>query len=327
MALRLTAALQGMGQQGEVHGLRRLSGGANMETWSFDWQSGEAKEPLILRRLPSGGTSDEGDAHKLDIETEAKVIGAAVKHGVAAPKVRLVLNETNDLGKGFVMSRERGEALPNRLLVDAQYAAAREKLAFQCGAELGKIQQVPLDALPAGLPDNSGDAMLKRLRAMIDQYGAASPVHEVAFKWLQDNAPASTQKVLVHGDFRMGNILVDEQGLVAVLDWEMAYIGHPAADIGLMCANVWRFGSPLPVGGFGVYEDLLSGYESVTGTRPTMEEIRYWQVVTTLGWGLVCLMMQDMYRSGKDRSLERAAIGRRVSESEIDLMLMMEGNL
>ena len=104
--------------------------------------------------------------------------------------------------------------------------------------------------------------------------------------------------------------------LVAVLDWELTHIGYPAEDLGYICGNVWRFGRiDKPVGGFGEYEDLLEGYRSVSGSAPSLEELRYWEVYCALNWGLVCLTMIQMYRSGQDRSLERAAVGRREAES------------
>jgi aminoglycoside phosphotransferase (APT) family kinase protein len=103
------------------------------------------------------------------------------------------------------------------------------------------------------------------------------------------------------------------------------HLGDPLQDLGYITANVWRFGSPQPVGGFGEYADLLAGYESVTGSTPAMKDIVYWQVHAALSWGMVCLIMLEMYRSGQDSSLERAAVGRRLSEAEIDLLLLREG--
>jgi aminoglycoside phosphotransferase (APT) family kinase protein len=120
---------------------------------------------------------------------------------------------------------------------------------------------------------------------------------------------------------------VDENGLVAVLDWELAHLGDPVQDLGYICANVWRFGAAPPVGGFGEYADLLAGYASVTGAAPPLQDIRYWQVHAALSWGMVCLLMLEMYRSGRDASLERAAVGRRLSEAEIDLLVLLEGDI
>jgi len=161
----------------------------------------------------------------------------------------------------------------------------------------------------------------------LDTHGNVSPVLQLALNWLRKHARHEPRRTLVHGDFRMGNLLVDEQGLVAVLDWELAHLGDPVQDLGYLCANVWRFGASQPVGGFGSYEDLLAGYASVTGHVPSMPEIHYWQVHAALSWGMVCLLMLHLYRSGQDASLERAAVGRRLSEAEIDVLVLLEGEL
>lgn len=309
-----------------IDGLTRLSGGANMETWSFDWVKVSGIEPLILRRSP-GETQDFDHAvGELTLEHEAALIDVASRYGVPVPVVRLVLRPEHALGQGYIMSRERGEALPFRLLADDCYRDARERLAFQCGQTLGRIHKIPLEALPVGLSDHSGELLFKRAQDMLDAHGNLSPVLQLGLNWLRDRPRRESPRTLVHGDFRNGNLLVDEDGLVAVLDWELAHLGNPVQDLGYLCANVWRFGSAKPVGGFGDYADLLAGYKCVTGIAPPLADIHYWQVHAALSWGMVCLRMLEMYRNGEDSSLERAAVGRRLSEAEIDLLLLMEGD-
>lgn len=333
MADRLLCALVSEGDEGgeeSVHivGLQRLSGGANMETWSFDRQMPGATEPLILRRIPGGAAArnrSDTVAGELSLADEAALLDIAGEHGVPVPVVRRVLQAEHALGEGYIMSREPGEALPFRLLADDRYKTAREHLAFQCGQTLGRIHQIPLQSLPVGLPDHSGTAIFERAQTLLDTHGNVSPVLQLGLNWLRDNARSAPSRTLVHGDYRNGNLLVDEQGLVAVLDWELAHLGDPLQDLGYISANVWRFGSPQPVGGFGEYADLLAGYESVTGIAPAMQDIYYWQVHAALSWGMVCLIMLEMYRSGQDPGLERAAVGRRLSEAEIDLLLLLEG--
>ena len=330
MAKRLLGALAGvsMGAKNspaEIAGLRRLSGGANMETWSFDLVGAQGREPLILRRLPHSATAAGNAVGELGLAQEAQLVQVAGGHGVAVPRVRLVLSPEQALGQGYIMSREEGEALPFRLLADELYRAARDKLAYQCGQALGQIHQIPLAALPPGLPDHSGERLFERAQTLLDSHGNGSPVMQLGLNWLRDNPRLDPRRTLVHGDFRNGNLLVDDKGLVAVLDWELAHLGDPVQDLGYLCGNVWRFGSPRPVGGFGEYEDLLAGYSSVTGQEIAMTDIHYWQVHTALAWGTVCLVMLEMYRSGQDPSLERAAVGRRLSEAEIDLLLLLDG--
>ena len=330
MADCLQAALLGVEQTAlangaSIKGLARLSGGANMETWSFDWVWSAETEPLILRRLPGQTRDVENAVGELTLKDEAALIDIAGRYGVPVPVVRLVLRPEHALGQGYIMSRERGEALPFRLLADDCYRDARERLAFQCGQTLGRIHKIPLESLPEGLSDHSGVLLFQRAQELLDTHGNLSPVLQLGLNWLRDRPRREPLRTLVHGDFRNGNLLVDEDGLVAVLDWELAHLGDPVQDLGYICANVWRFGSPKPVGGFGDYADLLAGYESVTGIAPVMADIHYWQVHAALSWGMVCLRMLEMYRSGEDSSLERAAVGRRLSEAEIDLLLLMEG--
>lgn len=368
MAGRLLAALADGSPGGDgdsdsgkarIVGLRRLSGGANMETWAFDREHSGVIEPLILRRLPGApatASSNPGAAAgnaaqefsnsasdsvadravgELSLADEAALLVVAGQCGVPVPTVRKVLHAEHALGQGYIMSRERGEALPFRLLADERYRNAREQLAYQCGQTLARIHQIPLAALPGNLPDHSGEVLFQRAQALLDSYGNVSPVLQLGLNWLRDNQPGyprehqrrAARRTLVHGDFRNGNLLVDEHGLVAVLDWELAHIGDPVQDLGYITANVWRFGAAKPVGGFGEYADLLAGYASVCGEAPSVADIHYWQVHAALSWGMVCLLMLQMYRSGQDASLERAAIGRRLSEAEIDLLLLLEEEL
>jgi len=326
MSEQLVAALA-PGNPAGVENLTRLSGGANMETWSFDLSVEGCLEPLILRRLPGGAQAAGQEVSELDLATEVELLKVAGQHKIAVPIVRHVLAPEYGLGEGYIMSRERGEALPSRLLADPRYQNARQKLAFQCGVSLGRIHQIPLSQLPDGLPDHRGELLVQHYQSELDELANPSPVLQLGLNWLRDNPRTQPRSALVHGDFRNGNLLVDEEGLVAVLDWELAHLGDPVQDLGYITGNVWRFGAEPPVGGFGQYEDLLEGYQSVTGQAPSMADIHYWQVHTALSWGTVCLKMLDMYRSGRDPSLERAAIGRRLSEAEVDLLLLLDGEL
>ena len=129
--------------------------------------------------------------------------------------------------------------------------------------------------------------------------------------------------MLVHGDFRNGNLIVGEQGLVAVLDWELAHLGDPMEDLGWLCVNTWRFGNPeQPVGGFGKLEELFAAYEAAGG-RADAQRVFWWQVLGTLKWGIVCEAMAQTWLSGDERDVEKAAIGRRASEAEIDLLALL----
>src|SRR5690606_35893920 len=139
----------------------------------------------------------------------------------------------------------------------------------------------------------------------------------------ENRPPASGRRTVVHGDFRNGNLMIDENGVTGVLDWELTHLGDPAEDLGWLCVKAWRFGSPHPVGGFGPREDLLAGYAAAGGTPPTPEELRWWEVFGTLRWTILCRLQAERFLSGADRSIEYAVLGRRVCEQEFDLLLAL----
>lgn len=307
-----------------IEGLRRLSGGASQETWSFDALTGADPIPLILRRRPGGlsGPSESGMA--LELPTEAKLLELAAKLGVPVPEVRLVLSPDDGLGSGYVMQRLLGETIPRRILRDDAFAEARPKLARQCGEILARIHAAPADALPE-LPVAAAPEQIAQYRALYDAYDHPHPVFDLALRWLEDRAREPERIAWVHGDFRNGNLLVDADGVRGVLDWELSHRGDPMEDLGWICVNSWRFGAiDHPVGGFGSREELFAGYEAAGGGAVDPERVRYWEVLGTLKWGIMCMTMYAIYKSGGDTSVERAAIGRRSSETEIDLLELLE---
>jgi aminoglycoside phosphotransferase (APT) family kinase protein len=129
----------------------------------------------------------------------------------------------------------------------------------------------------------------------------------------------------VHGDFRLGNVIVGTDGLAAVIDWELAHLGDPMEDLGWLCTKAWRFGSPHPVAGLGQYRELMDAYEEASGVAVDPDELLWWEVVGTLKWGIMCIGQANAHTSGVARSHELAAIGRRVCENEHDLFLALEG--
>lgn len=314
--------------EGRVVALKRLSGGANMETWSFDYaDTAQVVHPLILRRQPgvAAGESTDFGVSALSLETEAALLEAVAAAGVSVPNVVSVIAAQKPLGPAYIMSRELGDALPQRLFTDPQYAAILPEIPFQAGAVLAQIHQVPLVSLPPAMPKLPLSRRLDDFQMLIDRYGSSSPIHQIALDYLRAQEMSCAAPTLVHGDFRNGNLLIDVHGLSSVLDWELSHIGDPIEDLGYFCANVWRFGRyEKPAGGFGSIADLLAGYASVAGTAPSVEELRYWELFAALNWGVITLTMLDMYRSGHDASLERAAVGRRMSESEIDILLLLD---
>jgi aminoglycoside phosphotransferase (APT) family kinase protein len=159
-------------------------------------------------------------------------------------------------------------------------------------------------------------------RATLDALGVPSPTFEWAFRRLGASRPAPSPPAIVHGDFRLGNLMISPSGISAVLDWELVHAGDPLEDLGWVCTRTWRFGQAKPVGGLGDYGELLDAYEKASGRRVDLETLRWWEAFGSLKWGVICMMQTARHFAGKT-SVELATIGRRVAEVEWDLLDVM----
>ncbi|MBI1249931.1 MAG: phosphotransferase [Alphaproteobacteria bacterium] len=308
---------------GPLRDVKRLSGGASQETWSFD----VGAQGFILRRAPNG-VPHEASAQAIGLATEAAVIETVRKAGAPAPEVVHVCTERDGLGAAYIMRRLAGETIARKILRDDAFAHARKVLPGQCGAALQKIHATDKQTLP-DLPVMTAPGMLDRYEEIYRSFNSPRPIFDFAIAELRRRMPEPVAPVLVHGDFRLGNLMIDETGLVAALDWEITHFGDPAEDLSWICMPSWRFGGvDKPVGGFGAVEDLLAGYHAAGGDpRIDADRVRFWTMFGSLRWGVMCMTMYRVFESGMDRSVERAAIGRRSSETELDLMLMFAGKL
>jgi aminoglycoside phosphotransferase (APT) family kinase protein len=311
----------------EIHDLVRLSGGASRESWSFDavhdggvdgsGVDGKSVEQLILRRAPAAISDAIGPTMML----EAAAMREAARVGVPSPEVLFATADKEPLvGSCIVMRRIAGETIARRILRDEAYAEVRPKLAAQCGEILGALHTMD----PAALPPMVDGYPLDGLRALLDDSGVASPMLELALRWLELNQPAATRKVVVHGDFRNGNLVVSPVGVQAALDWELVHLGDPMEDLGWLCTRAWRFGGAGPVGGFGDYDDLFAAYEKASGQPVDPKVVKWWELLGTVKWGVICIVQANRHLVGGQRSVELAAIGRRLAEQEYDCLNLLE---
>lgn len=305
----------------DIANLSRLTGGASQETWKFD-VVGDAAIPFILRRSPFEGAHN---SQAIGQKVEAKLMVLAREHHVQIPHVRYVCGANDGLGEAFIMDFVAGETVARKILRDDQYKCARDLLANQSGAALARIHQLLVTPLQKDLPTSNGLDQLAQYETIYRGFHVNRPVIELAISWLKATAPKPVEPCLVHGDFRNGNLIVGPEGLRAVLDWELAHIGDPREDLGWICVNSWRFGvSRKLVGGFGDLGDFLTAYEAGGGAHYEACDIKWFQALGSLKWGIMCLMMYHAFQTGADKSVERAMIGRRTSEAEFDLLNLME---
>ena len=291
--------------------IQRLSAGATSRIWSFDLP-GHSPTGYILRVAAPG-------ANRVPVTTEAAAMEAARAVQVPVPVILHASDSADPFGSPYMlMERVEGETLARHVLRDEEYGPARKVFAEQSGRILGRLRGAPTDAVP-GL---AHEVQIDRWEEIFRLLDTAVPTFEWAFRYLRTNQPdtAASIATLVHGDFRLGNMIIGPEGIRAVLDWEIVHLGDPLEDLGWLCARPWRFRGPNPVGGMGEYDDLLGAYSDECGVEVDREELRWWEVFATLRWGVICLLQASRHLVGGDRSVELATIGRRVAETELDLL-------
>jgi aminoglycoside phosphotransferase (APT) family kinase protein len=309
-----------LGSDVTVCDLRVLTGGASRITYAFEAVSGHDRRRLILRTAPA---VDEDYFASMELEAAAQA--AAAEAGAPVPHVLVASDSVAALGSAFLICDEiAGETIVRKIQrrLDAPANRGdRARLLNQCAEALAAIHRARPDA--PGLAEHD---QLAQYRQRVDDMGDTTATFEFAFRWLELNRPALSEPRLVHGDFRMGNLIIDGATLAAVLDWEVVHIGEIYEDLAWFCIRAWRFGAPAEraAGGLGTIEDFLVAYEAAAGTHIDRQALRWWLVLATLRWGVICRYQAERHLSGQTRSVELAAIGRRVCETEWDLLDLLQ---
>jgi len=300
-----------LGREVEVSEPVLLAGGASKEAWSVD----AGGERLLVRRA-AGSTIHR---HTLSLADEFATIEAAFEAGVKVPRPYGYLPDLEGR-EAFVMERLDGDTIGRRIVRKDELAAARAVLPVQMADELAKIHAIP----PARVPFLA-EAQLERMIDELDEVGEPHPAIELGLWWLRENRPPARTPVVTHGDYRIGNLVVREDGLGGVLDWEFAHLDDPVRDMAFALVRAWRFGVPEKrLGGVGPVEPYLERYNDLTGFDVQPFELDYWELAGNVGWAIGCLTQMQRHLTGQDRSVELATLGRLGAEVEYEIVNLLE---
>jgi len=255
---------------------------------------------------------------------EAQILGLAAAAGVPVPRVLAVTDELPRLKRpAMIVTRVAGETVPRRILRQLTDANAGHHLASACGRALAAIHHIATDQLPLDLPAPSPDDFLATQTAILDALPHPRPAVRYAIAWLQDHQPPMPESVLVHGDFRNGNLVVNGGELAAVLDWELTHRSHPMEDVAWFCLRTWRFGNDqAEAGGFGLRDSLVDAYEEAGGTFD-LAGFTWWSIARSVWWANGLASQGAAFSQGLTDSIVLAASGRRVPELEFDLLTLI----
>jgi aminoglycoside phosphotransferase (APT) family kinase protein len=305
---------EAVGDPGELS-LAPIEGGASRETFLVE----AADRRFVLRRDPAAGMSFTPLA--LEREVIERAAGAGVP--VALPLVDEPAGGRLG-GAAYLMEFVEGTSVAPRILRRDEYAIARKRLPAQLGEALARVHSVDPGGI-GGLAGGERDPALEACElweGALEEIGEPLPAVEAGLRWLRLHRPPPPERItLVHGDFRLGNLIVDAEGLAAVIDWELCHAGDPAEDVGWLCIRSWRFGNDaLPVAGLGELAPFLDAYEAAGGTRPDPARLRWWEAMGNVKWAVICARQAHDHLTGARPSAELASLGRRICEPEWDLL-------
>ena len=321
--------VEASGRPAAVQGMQPLAGGASRETWLVDLSLDGERTALVLRL--DTATTMNPDA--LERAEEFRLLKAAHEAGVTCPRPFWLGTDPAVLGAPFfLMEYVPGESIGPRVVRKPALAEARRQLPAQLAREIALIHELAPDRPElAFLPRPAADTTpaqhtvesLRRSLAALDVY---NPALTAGLRWLEKNQPPAPALHVLHGDFRIGNLIVDgKKGLAAVIDWEFAHLGDPDEDLAWPLVRDWRFGNDgLRLGGIGDAEPFLEAYEQKSGRIVEREAIRYWEIMGNMKWAVTCLVQAERHLSGEDPSVELASLGRRSAEMEAELLRLIE---
>jgi len=330
LAERIAAfAAERVGAEVQVENLQRMTGGASRELWSLDATWDGQRRALVLRRDPPGRVGDSSDRG-----LEAALLRAAGEAGVPVPHVHWSCDDPAVLDSGFfIMDRIEGETIPRRLLRDDAYADARRVMTGQLGSILARIHSLdPQRPELAGLErlgsEQGGGSPRDEVRRIGEGVRLLAlephPVLDLAERWLLERAPEASRRGVVHGDYRIGNVIFGPDGVRSILDWELAHLGDPVEDLGWLCTKTWRFGGAQPVGGIGTREALIEAYEKAGGDPVDPQALAWWEACANFKVALVWISQSRVFLDGRVASVELASLGRRTAEPEAELLRILE---
>lgn len=304
--------------------LKLLAGGASQQAWRVEVSTPGGPLALIVRRDLGGRMF----ANALGRADEYAVIELAHRAGVPVPRPYAYLPDL--AGKpAFVMACLKGETIGRRIVREPALADARRVLAAQMGPALAAIHAVPVAAtafLPGPAPGEGAAAYtLRMLEEELAAIAEPYPALELGLAWLRAHPPREMPPVLCHGDYRVGNVVVDETGLVGVLDWEFAHRGHPGEDLTFGAIRAWRFGVVgKRYGGVGEVADFLAAYNAARGTAFSERELYWFEVASNLKWAIATVTQARRHLSGQEPSLELASLGRMTAEIELEILSLID---
>ncbi len=286
-----------------VRDVRKGSYGASMETFYLTaaWKEGdrEVTREMVLRRTPEAGLLES------DREREYRILRALEGTPVPVPKTYGFSDDPAVLERPFfIMEKKEGFVTPSFQRFGGGNEALREQMSKEVVRTLAEIHKVDwrkqgLDFL--GVPSEGTGYAAQEVAAWKGVLDKAllvpEPILTLALQWLEENLPSRTHTTLLHGDYKIDNILYGQEKVEAVLDWEMANLGDPLEDVGWFCMKYYEVDGLL--NGIIERQAFLDLYEELSGIPVDPESLRFWEVLADVKMAAITLTGVRGYVEGR----------------------------
>jgi aminoglycoside phosphotransferase (APT) family kinase protein len=278
-----------------------ISGGRSNLTYKLTDACGQS---CVLRRPPLGQILES--AH--DMGREFRILRAIGQTDVPVPVALGLCTDPTVTGAPFyLMSYVDGAVLQGPGDAEALSAADRGRLGCEVVDNLVRLHRLDPDRVGLGDLGRKEDYIARQLRRWAKQWASSQqrelPLMDAVHQSLARAIPTQRGATIVHGDYRLGNMLTKGAHVLAVLDWELCTLGDPLADVGYLLNN-WvapgepliAAGSPTGAGGFGSRDEITSRYAAATGFDLT--DINYYRAFSYWRLAVISEGIYARYRHG-----------------------------
>lgn len=288
----------------DIH-IHKLSGGAIQENWAI--ASSEQDWAIVLRK-----NADTVVDASSDRAQEYQLLRRLFEFGIQVPEPLYFSAKDNFLNSDFFMMQKISGVTEGHKLVRLKQPELQKKIVQDIGRHLARIHQIQHDQelekiLPYPDSKNYLTNLIQQLTQQLENLKRARPIVEFALQWMQKHQPSVDEIVLVHGDYRTGNLMIEDDHISGILDWEFTHWGDRREDIGWFTAKCWRFGQNQALaGGIGDYEDFMRAYAEENDIYIPEFEMKFWHVLAHVRWAIVAMQQSDRNLNHFPYSLELA---------------------
>ena len=287
--------------------IKKLSGGAIQENWEISGQRNHADYDIVLRK--NAETSVDASS---DRKQEYDLLHRLYELKVCVPQPLLFEAKDNILKSDFFVMQKIFGITEGHKLVRLNHPEQQVAILQDIGHRLADIHAISSDLelekiISKPAKEDYLNQLLVSLQAQLQKLNSQRPILEFAISWMAQNQPVIDDLVLVHGDYRTGNIMIDHDHVSGILDWEFAHWGDRREDIGWFTAKCWRFGQNKQVaGGIGSYKDFMQAYAQQADIFIPEFELKYWHVLAHVQWAIIAMQQANRNLNNSQPSLELA---------------------